>query len=298
MADETTAPAAPEAAQTTAPPEADAPPVTTAEPGAAETEGHEPSADDAGAEQPKAKSKGGFQRRIDELTQRQRDAQREAEYWREMAMRAVPAQPQAQPAAPQAPQPPDPSKYAGGEWDAEYQKARDAYVREAAAHDAEVRLWQRVHQASIAQQRAQAQAQFQSKAETFQERQAEFSAQVEDYQDAAQAALGALARNRGVADAVGEALADSDAGPEVLYFLGKNPAEARALAQMNPAAAARHIGRIEARIEAQREAAKAATQAPPPPATVRGSSRHTPDPLRESDAEFRARMNRIRAGAR
>ena len=106
MADETTVPAAPEAAQTPAPPEADAPPVTTADPGAADQhEGHEPSADDAGAEQPKAKSKGGFQRRIDELTQRQRDAQREAEYWREMAMRALPAQPQAQPAAPQAPQP-------------------------------------------------------------------------------------------------------------------------------------------------------------------------------------------------
>ncbi len=299
MADETTVPAAPEAAQTPALPEAAAQPDTTADPGAADQhEGHEPSADDAGAEQPKAKSKGGFQRRIDELTQRQRDAQREAEYWREMAMRAIPAQPQgAQAATPQAPQPPDPSKYQGGEWDPEYQRARDAYVKDAAAHEAEMRLWRRVQQAAMAQHQQRAQADFQAKAETFQERQAAFAAGVEDYHEAAGAALATLGRNRAVADTIADAIADSDAAPEVLYFLGKNPAEARALAQMTPAAAARHVGRIEARIEREREAAKAATKAPRPPQTVGGGGgRAHADPRdAKSFAEYEAaRMRQIR----
>lgn len=286
MEEDTKAPAAPEVAQTPAPPEADATPETAADAGAADTEGHETSADDAGAEQPR-KNKGGFQRRIDELTQRQREAQREAEYWREMAMRAVPAQPpSAQAAAPQAPQPPDPSKYPGGEWDPAYQQARDAHLRDAAAHEAEMRVWRRMQQAALAEQQRRVQVDFQAKAATFQERQAKFAEQIEDYQEAAQAALDTLGQNRAVADTIADAIADSDAAPEVLYFLGKNPAEARALAQMTPAAAARHIGRIEARIEREREAAKAATTAPAPPQTVRGSGRNAPDPNRMTMDEY------------
>lgn len=298
MADETPVPAAPEAAQTPAPPEATAQPDTTAEPGAADQhEGHEPSADDAGAEQPKAKSKGGFQRRIDELTQRQRDAQREADYWREVAMRAVPAQPQsAQPAAPQAPQPPDPSKYQGGEWDPEYQRARDAYVQDAAAREAEMRVYRRLQQAAMAQQQMQAQAHFQAKAETFRERQAAFADEVEDYHDAYKV-VNSIAAQAPQLDAVlSDSLADSEYGPHVVYFLGKHPAEARALAQMAPVAAARHIGRIEARIEREREAAKAATKAPRPPPTVGGggAARARPEDAK-SFAEYEAaRMRQIR----
>ena len=298
MADETTVPAAPEAAQPPAPPEAAAQPETPADPGAAETEGHEPSADETGAEQPSGKQRGKLQKSFDKKTWQLREAQREAEYWREVAMRAMPAQPpSAQPATPQAPQPPDPSKYQGGEWDPEFQRARDAYVKDAAAHEAEMRLWRRVQQAAMAQHQQRAQADFQAKAETFQERQAAFAAGVEDYHEAAGVALATLGRNRAVADTIADAIADSDAAPEVLYFLGKNPAEARALAQMTPAAAARHVGRIEARLARERDAATAATKAPRPPQTVGGGGgRAHADPRdAKSFAEYEAaRMRQIR----
>lgn len=271
MADETTVPAAPEAAQTPAPPEATAQPETTADAGTAKTEGHDPSVDETDAEQPSGKQRGRLQKSFDRKTQRLREAEREADYWREVAMRVLPAQPQsAQPAAPQAPQPPDPSKYQGGEWDPEYQRARDAYVQDAAAREAEMRVYRRLQQAAMAQQQMQAQAHFQAKAETFRERQAAFVDEVEDYHDAYKV-VNSIAAQAPQLDAVlSDSLADSEYGPHVVYFLGKHPAEARALAQMAPVAAARHIGRIEARIEREREAAKAATKAPRPPPTVGG----------------------------
>lgn len=298
MADETTVPAAPEAAQTPAPPEAAAQPETPADPGAAETEGHEPSADETGAEQPSGKQRGKLQKSFDKKTWQLREAQREAEYWREMAMRAMPAQPpSAQAATPQAPQPPDPSKYQGGEWDPEFQRARDAYVKDAAAHEAEMRLWRRVQQAAMAQHQAQAQADFAAKVETFAERENAVRENVPDYDETASVAVATIARNQNVARAVQAALAECTAAPEVLYFLGKNPAEARALAQMNPMAAATHIGRIEARIEREREAAKAATKAPRPPQTVGGGGgRAHADPRdAKSFAEYEAaRMRQIR----
>src|SRR4051812_42094579 len=59
-------------------------------------------AEDAGAETPKAKPGGGFQKRIAELTAEKHQERREAQYWREMAMRNTPQQPTQQATTPAA----------------------------------------------------------------------------------------------------------------------------------------------------------------------------------------------------
>jgi hypothetical protein len=47
---------------------------------------------------------------------------------------------------------------------------------------------------------------------------------------------------------MGEVITEMDNGPEVLYYLGKNPDIASQLSQLPPLSAARELGRIEAKI--------------------------------------------------
>lgn len=49
-------------------------------------------------------------------------------------------------------------------------------------------------------------------------------------------------------DSMVEFIADSDAGPDVAYYLGKHPSEAARIAQMSPIKAARELTRIEAEL--------------------------------------------------
>lgn len=47
---------------------------------------------------------------------------------------------------------------------------------------------------------------------------------------------------------LGEAIATSEVGPQVLYHLGKNPEDLKRIAGLNPLAAARELGRLESRL--------------------------------------------------
>jgi hypothetical protein len=89
---------------------------------------------------------------------------------------------------------------------------------------------------------------------------AEVAEKYPDYHEAVQtprhaAAEGSAARHRT------RTVIDSPHGPEVVYFLGKNPQAAIALAQMTPFAAAREIGRIE---QMFMQPKGQSTSAPPP----------------------------------
>ena len=63
---------------------------------------------------------------------------------------------------------------------------------------------------------------------------------------------------------------DSDQGPQVQYYLGKNPREAAEIATLSPAQQIRAIGRLEARVSAP--VVKRVTQAPAPIKPVTGKS--------------------------
>lgn len=67
-----------------------------------------------------------------------------------------------------------------------------------------------------------------------------------------------------------EALFESDAGVDVAYYLAKNPAESKKIAQMSPVAQARAVFQLEAKVAKQAEPVR--SKAPAPVKPVKGGS--------------------------
>jgi hypothetical protein len=84
-----------------------------------------------------------------------------------------------------------------------------------------------------------------------------------------------------------EAIIESEKGAEVLYHLGSHPDEAKRIAMLSPLAAARELGRIEARLSMP--APRTTTKAPPPVKPVGASDAGVrKDPATMSQAEYEA----------
>lgn len=204
-------------------------------------EGHEPD-DVEGAPRPKKSAK----ERIDELTAARRTAERDAEYWREQAMRHAP-----QPTAP-APQPvqgkPDPSQYAEGVYD-------PAYIEDLTDWKAEQTVSRviqtREHQNSV-----------QTAVQTFEQRASQM------FPDGEPAGLIALRRAPSLPEAVQEIILSSENGPKLADYLGSNPVEFNRLSAMSPPKQAYELAKIEQRLLT---APKTTTTAPEPTPTARGN---------------------------
>lgn len=173
----------------------------------------------------------GVQPRIDELTRRRHEAEREASYWRAVAEGKAPG------AATPAPEKPTPDKYDNY---ADFVEALADYKAE-----------QKVNKALAEQSQRTAQ---QASVTTFQGRVQEFVKATPDYVD--------VVGNSDVpvAGHVAEHIQDSDHGPALAYHLAKNPDVAARLNAMSPTAAAREIGRMEATLA---PAQSAGTKPPP-----------------------------------
>lgn len=160
----------------------------------------------------------GVQPRIDELTRARREAEREASYWRGIAQQG-----QAQQSAPAAPTKPTPDKY----------DDYGDYVEALTDWKTEQAVAKRMEQDStrkVADARSQ----------TFAERQVATRAVLPDYD----AVVGSS--ETPIANHVGEALMESDRGPELAYHFAKNPEVLQNLNGMTPMQAAREIGKLEA----------------------------------------------------
>lgn len=160
----------------------------------------------------------GVQPRIDELTRARREAEREASYWRGIAQQG-----QAQQSAPAAPTKPTPDKY----------DDYGDYIEALTDWKTEQAVAKRMEQDStrkVAETRNQ----------TFAERQVATRAVLPDYD----AVVGASEAS--VSNHVGEALMESDRGPELAYHFAKNPDILQNLNGMTPMQAAREIGKLEA----------------------------------------------------
>lgn len=160
----------------------------------------------------------GVQPRIDELTRARREAEREASYWRGIAQQG-----QAQQSAPAAPTKPTPDKY----------DDYGDYVEALTDWKTEQAVAKRMEQDStrkVAETRSQ----------TFAERQVATRAVLPDYD----AVVGAS--ETPIANHVGEAILESDRGPELAYHFAKNPDVLQNLNGMTPMQAAREIGKLEA----------------------------------------------------
>jgi hypothetical protein len=223
----------------------------------------------------------GVGKRIDELTRLRRDAERDRDHWRDLALRQSP-QPKAE-----APKPVESTKTLA---DFEYNEVKyQAYVFD----EAKKLSTEAAKQALREERESEAKVR---RTTSFASRESEFAKTVSDYHD--------VTRNPELPMTQGmvEAIAESEDGPALAYHLGKNPEIAEKLATLPPVAAAREIGKIEARLAYEREKAKEAkpaiSKAPPPPPKVDGAEAPTtvridgPEADTLSDEEWARRRNK------
>lgn len=215
-------------------------------------------------EEGKPKRKGGFQRRIDKLTARLHAQSEEAEFWRQKALERERLAPKAE--TPQVKPKPtqEDFKLADGEsYDhAAYTEALTDWKAEEAVrrYAAEQETKAKERDAQTEKQREQAE---------FQKREQDFADSVEDYEEVTSIAIGTLRQAPGPGSAsIGQALFASECGPELLYYLGQNPDEAKRIAQLSPARAMMALGQLEARLAEQEEEKGEETRTPPPVSTA------------------------------
>jgi hypothetical protein len=175
-----------------------------------------------------------------------------------------PAAPQAAPEAPRQETPAtfDPTPYIGPKPDAAKYEA-GVYDPQYAADLARWEVKGELAQHALTQQQRAAAHREQALSRSYVERVERFKEAAPDYD--------AVAYSVPISDTVGRVLAESETGPQVAYWLGKNPAEAQRISGLPPAAQLVAIGRIEARLEAAKSAPKpTVSKAPEPLTPLRG----------------------------
>jgi hypothetical protein len=202
----------------------------------------------------KPRKKGGFQRRIDKLNSAKADAQREAEYWKRLALEKQGAG-EPKPAAKvetKASQEgkPDPDKF----------ETHIEYVE--ALADWKIEQREKVREQESA--KAKLLSEHQQALKAHSERVQSFAEKMEDFQDVLESV-----DDVPVSPAVQELIVSSENGPELMYELAKNRAEFERINKLSPLAAARELGRLESKLGAQSSAKekpepKKLTNAPKP----------------------------------
>jgi len=245
-ADTSAAEAAPVIDQTAA----DAPEVTTE--GADDQSGEDTTAaPDAEAPKPKPTAKD----RIDELTAKRREAEREAEYWKAKALQA-PTTPAPAPQATPEEQEPDPADYEHGEMDA-------GFIRDHATFHATKAFEERLAKLNRERAEASAQTAWQAKEEAAQTKYPDYREKVVD---------GAARQAWDCTQDMATAIRESDLGPDLAYHLATNPGEARRIASLSPHSQIRELGKLEAQLSAPAAPQpKLVSSAPDPIPAVRGN---------------------------
>ncbi len=95
-------------------------------------------------------------------------------------------------------------------------------------------------------------------------------------------------------EAMAEFIAESEAGPDVAYYLGKNPATARRIAEMSPVKAGRELARIEAELASKPKATPSKAPEPITPVGSRGKTATSSLPSDEDDIETWMKKERDR----
>ena len=205
----------------------------------------------------------GVEKKLAKLTKKRRDAEREAEYWREQAMaNKAPVTPE-KPAENLPPQ-------------AESFDNYDDYLRATARFEAKQELAQEQARSKEAEQANAHNAKVQGAIRKGNEK-------YDDFDEVSRAIP--LSKYALVA------ATETEAPEEVVYFLGKNPGEAERIASLPPFQQVREIYRIENRLSSPPP--KRTTKAPAPiePVTSTGKTelQYSPDMSDKEYAEWRAR---------
>jgi hypothetical protein len=202
----------------------------------------------------------GVQKRIDELTKnwreterRERESARDAAYWREQALRLQTQQPQ-QPVRPE----PEAQKTLAdfGFNDAAF----DQWKLERVAEAAEARAEKRYQEKQAEAEKLKANAEYARKARDFKKDHPDYH-EVVDYAP--------------ISESVAEIIKIITPGPDVAYYLGKNPEIAQQISALPGQYAAFEIGQIAARLEFEKSRIKSArtlvSSAPQPTPKIEGS---------------------------
>lgn len=220
--------------------------------------------------------KSGINKRFSELTTARDDANKRADnaekdrdYWRDMAMRGQPQQPQADDKPTQQQPTPDETPKTLADFDYDQEKYT-AYVFE----QADLRAQQTVSR-TLAKSRQQEQAS--QKQRTYDEREQTYAKGVEDFDQVAKNP------NLPISLPMRDVIMESEEGPAIVYHLGKHPDVAARIANLPPMQAARELGRIEAKIISAKESVDASgnkvSQAPGPTPKLDGkNASRTPAP--------------------
>lgn len=197
-----------------------------------------------------------------------RALERDRDYWRQQVLSQ-----QRSPAAEPAPE--KPKTLADFEYDeGKYQSYLFTQAEQRAIAAAERKLKEQAQQETIQRRR-----------QTFQQRESEFAKNTPDYYD--------VTRDPSLTFLDGhilDAIIDSDEGPALALYLSKNPDMGYKLLDLSPVSAIRELGRIEARLVAEREKAKAevVTKAPPPAPKIEATDpKVEKDPKDMTDKEFK-----------
>lgn len=161
----------------------------------------------------------------------------------------------------------------------------EAYTEAQVRHLAEKQAREIVEQRTKADQHDRLREQYDERTEKAKGRYADFVAVVEN-------------PLLPVNEAMAEFIMDSEHGPDVAYFLGKNPAKAEQIAQLSPVRAARELSRIEAEIAARPKASPSKAPDPISPVGTRGKAAASPLPSDDDDIETWMRKERERARRR
>jgi hypothetical protein len=268
----------------------------SATPDKRETPDKDTGAEEAEAEtEAKPKRPGGFQRRIAKLSAQRSAAQAEAEYWREQAL-----------AGKEQPRKKEEVAVVGGKpkpRQEDFQlKEEDGGGLDSAAFTEALADWkvnQRLAERDATQHATQAQTEQQSQNQAFLEREAAFAETLpappldekeedKSYEGLADAALGMLGQlNTAATKQISAAIAASEKGPELLYYLGQHPDELQRIAKLPPQVAVMSLGGIAASLaeNTEEKGKETGTQtplvsrAPKPPTPIRKPSGTTsPNP--------------------
>jgi hypothetical protein len=227
----------------------DAAPVTTETPGTSQPQG-----DKTEPETKPVKKEGGVSRRLRELVA-------ERDHWRDVAKQSVGVRPVQET---REEGPPDPQKFS----------TLQEYIKAQAQFEAKQIVKQDREESRKRESETQSQRRLQEAGSKFEERAQSLREKHPDFDDVA------FDEYLPITDAMRDAMLDSEVGPELLYYLGNNLREAARISRLSPYAAAREIGKLEAKLP---DLAKPTTGAPAPITPVKPKSAASEGPSEGDD---------------
>lgn len=163
-----------------------------------------------------------------------------------------------QQSAPEAPAKPKPDQFA----------TTEEYVGALARFEAEQIYQERMAKEAAERREAQQRERTQQIATTYQQRVRQATERYPDYEEVAHAP------DVYFTNAMAATIQESEKGPDIAYFLAKNPAEFEKIAKLSPFLQAKELGKLEAKFESAPPPARP-SNAPPPLNPIRNASAGT-----------------------